>query len=66
MWHEKSKSDTEATVLSCFFFYHTHDFDLEVLRLKFEIALSQELEGWLTWSERNVRWPFMAMAMTLG
>ena len=33
---------------------HTHDLDLEVSRSKFEIALFQEWEGWLTLNRRDV------------
>ena len=32
-------------------FDHTHDLDLVVSRSKFEIALFEKWEGWLTWNE---------------
>ena len=44
-------------------FDHTHDLDLVVSRSKFEIALFEEWEGWLTWNERDSR-SFMTMTMT--
>ena len=34
-------------------FDHTHDLDPVVSMSKFEIALFQEWEGWLTWNERE-------------
>ena len=40
-------------------FDHTHDLDLEVSSSRFEIALFQELEGWLTWNERDESWSFI-------
>ena len=45
-------------------FDHTHDLDLEVSRSVFEISLSQEWNGWLTWNERDVSHPCMAMILT--
>ena len=45
-------------------FDHTHDLDLEVSRSNFEIALSQEWDGWLTWNERDVSHLFMTMILT--
>ena len=47
-------------------FGHTHDFDLIVSRSKFEIALFEEWEGWLTWNKRDVSKAFMTMTMTYG
>ena len=46
-------------------FDHTHDFDLIVSRSKFEIALFEEWEGWLTWNKRDVSKSFMTMTMTM-
>ena len=45
-------------------FDHTHDLDLDVSSSKFEIALSQEWDGRLTWNERGVSRPFMIMILT--
>ena len=47
-------------------FDHTHDLDLGVAisRSESEIALSQELDGRLTWNEKNVSDPFMTMILT--
>ena len=36
------------------FFDHTRDLDLEVSRSKYEIALAQDLEGWLAWNKNDV------------
>ena len=44
-------------------FDHTHDLGLS--RSKFEIALSQEWKGQLTWNERDVSRSFVSMTMTL-
>ena len=35
-------------------FDHTHDLDLGVSRSEFQIALSQEWDGRLTWNEKDV------------
>ena len=45
---------------------HTHDLDLgvEISRSESEIALSQELDGRLTWNEKDVSHPFMTMILT--
>ena len=45
-------------------FDHTHNIDLQVLRSDFEIALSQEWDGRLTWNERDSNHPFMTMVLT--
>ena len=45
-------------------FDHTHDLGLNFSRSKFEIALSQESEGWLTWNKRDVSRSFMTMMVT--
>ena len=44
-------------------FYHTHDLDLGVSRSEFELALSQEWDGQLTWNEKDVSHPFMTMIL---
>ena len=43
---------------------HTHDLDLGVSRPESEIALSQEWGGRLTWNEKDMSHPFMAMILT--
>ena len=43
---------------------HIHDLDLGVSRSEFEIALSQEWDGWLTWNEKDVSHPLMTMILT--
>ena len=43
---------------------HTHDLDLGVSRSESEIALYQELGGWLTWNETDVSRPLMNMILT--
>ena len=47
-------------------FDHTHDLDpgVEISRSKSEIALSQEWDGRLTWSKKDVSHPFMTMILT--
>ena len=45
-------------------FDHTHDLDLGVSRSDFEIALSQEWGGRLTWKEKDLSHPFMTMILT--
>ena len=45
-------------------FDRTHDPELEVSRSESEIALSQEWDDWLTWSEKDVIHPFMTMTLT--
>ena len=47
-------------------FDHTHglDSEVEISRLKSEIALSQEWDGRLTWNEKDVIYPFMTMILT--
>ena len=45
-------------------FDRTHDLDLVVSRSKFEKALFEEWDGWLTWHERGVSRSFMAMTVT--
>ena len=45
-------------------FDHTHDLDLGVSRSEYEIALSQEWDGRLTWNETGVSHPFMTMILT--
>ena len=47
-------------------FDHTHDLDLgvEIWRSESEIALSQELDGRLTWNEKDASYPFMTMILT--
>ena len=45
-------------------FDHTHNLDLGVSRSEFEIALSQEWDGRLTWNEKDVSHPFMTMILT--
>ena len=45
-------------------FHHTNDLDLVVSRSEFEIALFEEWEGWLTWTERDVSGSFMIMTVT--
>ena len=45
-------------------FDHAHDLDGQVSRSEFEIALSQEWDGRLTWNERDVSHPFMTMILT--
>ena len=47
-------------------FDHTHDLDLVVSRSKFEIALFEEWEGWLTWNDGDESGSFMTMTMTYG
>ena len=47
-------------------FDYTHDIELAVSRSKFEIALFEEWEGWLTWNERDVSWSFIIMTVTYG
>ena len=42
----------------------TRDLDLVISMSKFEIALFEEKEGWLTWNERDVSWSFMTMTVT--
>ena len=42
----------------------TRDLGLVISMSKFEIALFEEWEGWLTWNERDVSWPFMTMTVT--
>ena len=42
-----------------------HTLDLDVSRSKFEIGLTQELVGRLTWNERDVSHPFMTMTFDL-
>ena len=42
-------------------FDHTHELDLVISRSKFEVALFEEWESWLTWNERDVSWSFMTM-----
>ena len=46
-------------------FDHTYDPDLQVSRSEFEIALSQEWDGRLTWNERNMSRPSMIMIMII-
>ena len=41
-----------------------HVLDLKVSRSKFEIALSREWEGQLTWYKRDISCPFMNVALT--
>ena len=43
---------------------HTHVLNLEVSRSKFDIALSNEWEGQLTWYETDESIPFMTMTLT--
>ena len=43
---------------------HIHDLDLGVSRSEFEIALSQEWDGWLTWNKKDVIHPLMTMILT--
>ena len=45
-------------------FDHIHDLDLGVSRSEFELALSQEWDGRLTWNEKDVSHPFMTMILT--
>ena len=45
-------------------FDYTHDLDTGVSRSKFEIALSQEWDGRLTWNEKAVSHPFITMILT--
>ena len=45
-------------------FDHTHDLDLGVEIWRSEIALYQEWDGWLTWNEKGVGYPFMTMILT--
>ena len=45
-------------------FDHTNDLDLGVSRSEFEIALSQECDGRLTWNEKDVGHPFMTLILT--
>ena len=47
-------------------FDHTHDFDLAVSRSKFERALFEEWDGWLTWKEMDVSGSFMTMEAATG
>ena len=47
-----------------YIFDHTHDLDLEVFKPEFELALSQEWDGLLTWDERDVNHPFMTKILT--
>ena len=47
-------------------FDHTHELDLVISRSKFEVALFEEWEGWLTWNKRDVSWSFMTMTLTYG
>ena len=52
-WCETKRKQISYILADCMVlpFDHTHDLDLEVSRSKFEIALFEEWEGWLTWSE---------------
>ena len=43
---------------------HTHDLNHGVARSEFEITLSQEWDGWLTWNEKDVSHPLMTMILT--
>ena len=43
---------------------HTRDLDLRVSRSESEIALSQEWDGRLTWTEKDVSHPFITMMLT--
>ena len=45
-------------------FDHTHELDLGGSWSEFEIALSQELDGQLTWNGKDVSYPFMTMILT--
>ena len=47
-------------------FDHTHDLNLgvEISRSESEIALFQDWDGRLTWSEKDVSYPFMTMILT--
>ena len=47
-------------------FDHNHDHDLVVWWSKFEIALFEEWEGWLTWNERDVSRSFTTLTLTYG
>ena len=47
-------------------FDHTNDLDLAVARSKFEIALFEEWEGWLTLNERDVSGSLMTMTVAYG
>ena len=51
-WETKKANQLDTGWLLAF--NHTHNRDLVVSRSKFEIALFEEWEGWLTWSERDV------------
>ena len=42
----------------------TRDLGLVISMSTFEKALFEEWEGWLTWNERDVSWPFMTMTVT--
>ena len=45
-------------------FDYTHDLGLGLARSKFEIALSQEWDGCLTWNERDLSRTFMTITVT--
>ena len=45
-------------------FDHIHDLELVLSRSKFEIALFEEWECWLTWNERDVSPWFKTMTVT--
>ena len=45
-------------------FDHTHDLGVEISRSESEIALSQQWDGRLTWTEKDVSHPFMTMILT--
>ena len=48
---ERTECWTHVVTLN---FDHTHDLDHEFFRSNFEIAVSQEWEGRLTWNERDM------------
>ena len=53
----KGCESTECwTHLVTFNFHLTHDLDLEFSTSNFEIVVSQEWEGRLTWNERDMSW----------
>ena len=66
MWNEKKANQLDTGLTMVIPFDHTHDLDLVVSKSKFEIALFEEWEGWLTWNERDLSRSFMTMTVTYG
>ena len=64
MWSEKEVNQLDIGLTTWPCLDYTHELNLEVSRLKFDIALSQEWEGQLTWYKRDMSRPFMTVTLT--